>query len=97
MGARGYTLAFIGFRFVTIYMTIAVFLLVHKGIQSVAQAELRAIQPSDLFMNSIFTDVVLSSVAMLGLPIVASLIFVSRLFSLHSGVFVSLRATNFNS
>jgi len=78
----GYTLAFIGFGFVTIYMTVAAFLLAYKGIQSVAQAEGRAIQVSDFFKNSIFTDVVLSLAATLGLYIVASLIFVSRLFML---------------
>jgi chitin synthase len=75
----GYTLAFVGFGFVTIYMTVAAFLLAYKGIQSVAQAEGRAIQVSDFFTNSIFTDVVLSLAATLGLYIVASLIFVSRL------------------
>ena len=61
----------------------------HRGVpaciqghrESFAQAEGRAIQLSDLFTNSIFTDVVLSLAAMLGLYIVASLIFVSRLFT----------------
>ena len=77
----GYTLAFIGFGFITIYMTVAAFLLAHKGIQSVAQAEGRAIQLSDFLTISISTDLVLSLAATLGLYIVASLIFVSRLFT----------------
>ena len=47
----GYMLALVGFGFVTFYMTVAVFLLACKGIQSVAQAELRAVQLSNLFMN----------------------------------------------
>ncbi|KAG1739396.1 glycosyltransferase family 2 protein [Suillus paluster] len=75
-GAKwGYTLAFIGFGVVTIYMTVSAFLLAYKGIESVAQSEGRAIQASDLFSNSIFRDVVLSIAATLGLYIVSSLIF----------------------
>jgi hypothetical protein len=73
----GYTLAFIGFGFITIYMTVAAFLLAYKGLQSVAQSEGRAIQASDLFTNSLLTDVVLSLAATLGLYIISSLIFVS--------------------
>ncbi|KAG0696917.1 glycosyltransferase family 2 protein [Suillus ampliporus] len=75
-GAKwGYTLAFIGFGVITIYMTVSAFLLAYKGIESVAQSEGRAIQASDLFSNSIFRDVVLSLAATLGLYIVSSLIF----------------------
>jgi len=61
-------------------MSVAEFLLVYKGIQSVVQAEGRAIQLSDFFTNSFTTDVVLSLAATLGLYIFAFLIFVSRLF-----------------
>jgi len=64
-----------------IYMIVAAFLLAQKGVQSVVQAEGRAIQLSDFFTNSIFADLVLSLAATLGLYIVASLIFVSRLFT----------------
>ncbi|KAG2124618.1 glycosyltransferase family 2 protein [Suillus clintonianus] len=75
-GAKwGYTLAFIGFGVITIYMTVSALLLAYKAIESVAQTEGRAIQASDLFSNAIFRDVVLSLAATLGLYIVASLIF----------------------
>jgi chitin synthase len=77
----GYTLAFVGFGIVTIYMTVSALLLAYKAIEGVAQSEGRAIQASDLFSNAIFRDVVLSLAATLGLYFVASLIFVShRLF-----------------
>jgi chitin synthase len=73
----GYTLAFIGFGVVTIYMTFSALLLAYKAIESVAKSEGRAIQASDLLSNSTFRDVVLSLAATLGLYIVSSLIFVS--------------------
>lgn len=71
----GYTLAFIGFGVVTIYMTFSALLLAYKAIESVAKSEGRAIQASDLLSNSTFRDVVLSLAATLGLYIVSSLIF----------------------
>ncbi|KAG2361949.1 glycosyltransferase family 2 protein [Suillus spraguei] len=71
----GYTLAFIGFGLVTIYMTVSALLLAYKAIESVADSEGRAIQASDLLSNSTFRDVVLSLAATLGLYIVSSLIF----------------------
>jgi chitin synthase len=52
----GYTLAFIGFGFIT---TVAAFLLTYRGVESVAQSEGRAIHADDLFTNSIFIDVIL--------------------------------------
>jgi chitin synthase len=58
-------------------MTVAALLLAYRGIESVAQSEGRAIKASDLFTNSIFTDVVLLLAATLGLYTVSSLIFVS--------------------
>ncbi|KAF9234706.1 glycosyltransferase family 2 protein [Melanogaster broomeanus] len=64
----GYTLAFIGFALITIYMTVAALLLAVKAIQEVAQSEGRAIQVSDL-------DVVLSLAATLGLYIASSILF----------------------
>jgi chitin synthase len=71
----GYTLAFIGFGVVTIYMTFSALLLAYEAIESVAKSEGRAIQASDLLSNSTFRDVVLSLAATLGLYIVSSLIF----------------------
>ncbi|KAG2068213.1 glycosyltransferase family 2 protein [Suillus decipiens] len=71
----GYTLAFIGFGLVTIYMTVSALLLAYKAIESVADSEGRAIQASDLLSNATFRDVVLSLAATLGLYIVSSLIF----------------------
>ncbi|KAG1735652.1 glycosyltransferase family 2 protein [Suillus occidentalis] len=71
----GYTLAFVGFGIVTIYMTVSALLLAYKAIEGVAQSEGRAIQASDLISNAIFRDVVLSLAATLGLYFVASLIF----------------------
>ena len=62
-------------------MTVAAFLLAYKAIESVAQTEGRAIQASDLFTNTIFTDVVLSLAATLGLYIISSLIFVGLSFT----------------
>ena len=68
VGSKYMNIAFIGFGFFTISMTVAVFLFAYRGIQSVARVEGRAIQLSDLFTNSM-------------LYIFASLIFVSRLFT----------------
>ncbi|KAF9220531.1 glycosyltransferase family 2 protein [Gyrodon lividus] len=75
-GAKwGYTLAFIGFGLITIYMTVSALLLAYKAIQGVAQSEGRAIQASDLLTNSIFRNVVLSLAATLGLYVASSLLF----------------------
>ncbi|KIK98524.1 glycosyltransferase family 2 protein [Paxillus rubicundulus Ve08.2h10] len=71
----GYTLAFIGFGLITIYMTVSAFLLAYKAIEGVAQSEGRAVQASDLLTNSIFRDVVLSLAATLGLYVASSLLF----------------------
>ncbi|KAG6375949.1 glycosyltransferase family 2 protein [Boletus reticuloceps] len=75
-GAKwAYTLAFIGFALITVYMTTAAFLLAYKGVESVAKSEGRVIQAADFFKNAIFRDVVLSLAATLGLYITASLLF----------------------
>jgi len=75
-GAKwAYTLAFIGFGLITIYMTVSAFLLAYKGVESVAQSEGRAVQASDFFTNTIFRDIVLSLLATLGLYILSSLLF----------------------
>ncbi|KAF9448778.1 glycosyltransferase family 2 protein [Macrolepiota fuliginosa MF-IS2] len=71
---RGYTLAFIGFGFVTIYMTAAAFVLAFKGIQNLA-AENGPLTFGDVFTNPIFRNIVLSLLATLGLYILASIIF----------------------
>lgn len=70
----GYTLAFIGFGVVTIYMTFSAFYIAVKGIQEVA-ADNGSININDLFSNPIFINIVLSLAATLGLYIAASLIF----------------------
>ncbi|KAH7927646.1 glycosyltransferase family 2 protein [Leucogyrophana mollusca] len=71
----GYTLAFVGFALVTVYMTASAFLLAFKGIESVEKSEGGSIQAGALFSNSIFRDIVLSLLATLGLYIVSSLLF----------------------
>ncbi|KAF7982169.1 hypothetical protein HWV62_29939 [Athelia sp. TMB] len=74
-GAKwGYTLAFIGFALITVYMTVAAFLLAFKGIENVAKTT-GPLTFSSIFTNSIFRDIVLSLLATLGLYIIASLIF----------------------
>ncbi|KAG6329461.1 hypothetical protein ID866_9628 [Astraeus odoratus] len=70
----GYTLAFIGFGFITVYMTFSAFFLAVKGVEEVIDTN-GSIKASDLFSNAIFTDIVLSLAATLGLYIAASLIF----------------------
>ncbi|EGN97877.1 glycosyltransferase family 2 protein [Serpula lacrymans var. lacrymans S7.3] len=70
----GYTIAMLGFALITVYMTVAAYLLAYKGIEGVKQAN-GSIQASDLFSNAIFRDVILSLSATLGLYIVSSLIF----------------------
>jgi len=70
-----YTLAFIGFALVTVYMTVAAFLLAFKGIQNIAKEQNKALSIGDIFTNSIFRNIVLSLLATLGLYILASLIF----------------------
>jgi len=71
----GYTLAFIGFALITIYMTFAAFFLAVKGIQNIQHTGGKALSLSDIFTNSIFRNIVISLLATLGLYIIASLIF----------------------
>jgi len=71
----GYTLAFVGFAIITIYMTAAAFLLAFKGIENLSKAQGKTLTVSDIFTNSIFRNIVLSILATLGLYILASLIF----------------------
>jgi chitin synthase len=71
----GYTLAFIGFAIVTVYMTAAALLLAIKGIQNIAKEQGKSLSIGDIFTNSIFRNIVLSLLATLGLYIIASLIF----------------------
>ncbi|CCL99770.1 uncharacterized protein FIBRA_01792 [Fibroporia radiculosa] len=73
-GAKwGYTLAFVGFAFITVYMTAAAFFLAVKGIQNVIHAD-GPLTVSSLFGNAIFRDIVLSVLSTYGLYILASLI-----------------------
>ncbi|KAH8082444.1 glycosyltransferase family 2 protein [Cristinia sonorae] len=74
-GAKwGYTLAFIGFALITVYMTVSAFFLAFKGIENIVKTD-GPLTPSSLFTNSIFRNIVLSLLATLGLYILASLIF----------------------
>jgi len=69
----GYTLAMVGFAFITIYMTASAFLLAIKGIENLVAS--KSLSISSLFTNHIFRNIVLSLLATLGLYIIASLIF----------------------
>ena len=73
-----YTLAMVGFAIITVYMTIAAFLLAFKGLGELAQEKKGVLGLTDFFTNAIFRNIVLSLVATLGLYLFASLIFVSR-------------------
>ncbi|KZT22847.1 glycosyltransferase family 2 protein [Neolentinus lepideus HHB14362 ss-1] len=70
----GYTLAFVGFALITVYMTFAAFFLAFKGVENVDHSS-GPITASDIFTNVIFRNIVISLAATLGLYIVASLIF----------------------
>lgn len=70
----GYTLAMIGFACITVYMTVAAFLLAFKGISNLAASD-HGLSLSSVFTNHIFRNIVLSLLATLGLYIIASLIF----------------------
>ncbi|KAF8187725.1 glycosyltransferase family 2 protein [Pholiota molesta] len=69
----GYTGAMIGFAFITIYMTVAAFLLAFKGLGNLAKAQ--TLTFASIFTNHIFRNIVVSLVATLGLYIIASIIF----------------------
>lgn len=75
----GYTMAIVGFAVITVYMTVAAFLLAFKGIQNVASTVQkntgRPLGFSDIFTNPIFRNIVLSLLATLGLYILSSVIF----------------------
>lgn len=73
-----YTLAMVGFAIITVYMTIAAFLLAFKGLDELSQEKKGVLGLADFFTNAIFRNIVLSLVATLGLYLFASLIFVSR-------------------
>jgi chitin synthase len=71
----GYTMAFIGFAIITIYMTFAAFFLAFKGIENVKADQDGVLTLNSIFTNSIFRNIVLSLAATLGLYIAASIIF----------------------
>lgn len=71
----GYTLAFLGFGIITIYMTFAAVMLVVQGINTIQSNKGGPLQVADIFSDRIFLNIVLSLAATLGLYIVASLIF----------------------
>ncbi|EMD39480.1 glycosyltransferase family 2 protein [Gelatoporia subvermispora B] len=68
-----YTVAFLGFAVITVYMTIAAFFLAFKGIDNIVHSS-GPLTASDLFTNAIFRNIVISLLATLGLYILASLI-----------------------
>ncbi|PCH40454.1 glycosyltransferase family 2 protein [Wolfiporia cocos MD-104 SS10] len=71
----GYTIAIIGFAFITIYMTVAAFFLAFKGVENIIEAKGHGpITASTLFSNSIFRDIVISILSTYGLYILASLV-----------------------
>ncbi|KAG8977097.1 Chitin synthase, class 1 [Tulasnella sp. 427] len=70
-----YTIAIIGFGFITIYMTFAALFLAVKGIESVKVTNGGKLTFGTLFQDRIFFTIVLSLVATLGLYIFASLLF----------------------
>ncbi|KAF8892782.1 chitin synthase-domain-containing protein [Gymnopilus junonius] len=70
----GYTTAMIGFSLITIYMTVAAFLLAFKGIENLAHSN-GPLTFSDIFTNPIFRNIVVSLLATLGLYLIASIIF----------------------
>ncbi|KAH9011458.1 hypothetical protein EDB84DRAFT_1016875 [Lactarius hengduanensis] len=72
---KGYTLGFIGFVIFTVYMTFAAIFLAVKGVQQVGAEKNRGVTFSDLFINAIFRDNVISISAIVGLYVVASSIF----------------------
>ncbi|KAF8802201.1 glycosyltransferase family 2 protein [Phlegmacium glaucopus] len=70
----GYTAAMIGFAVITIYMTVAAFILAFKGIQNLVAAK-EVLNLNSIFSNHIFRNIVLSLLATLGLYVISSLIF----------------------
>ncbi|KAG8738149.1 Chitin synthase, class 1 [Ceratobasidium sp. 414] len=70
----GYTMAFIGFALITVYMTFAAFFLAVKSINDLTSSG-GPLTFGDFFTNAIFRNVVISIAATLGLYIVASLLF----------------------
>lgn len=69
-----YTMAFVGFAVITVYMTIAAFFLAFKGVDNIVKSD-GPLTVSSLFTNAIFRNIVISLLATLGLYILASLIF----------------------
>ncbi|KAH7913366.1 glycosyltransferase family 2 protein [Hygrophoropsis aurantiaca] len=95
-GAKwGYTLAFIGFALVTVYMTVAAFLLAIKGIQAVEKSENRTIQASDFFGNAIFRDIIISLAATFGLYVISSVLFLEPWHMITSFVQYLLMAPSY--
>ena len=74
-----YTMAFIGFAVITIYMTFSAFFLAFKGVDAIRQESANGISFGTIFNNTIFRNIVVSLLATLGLYIFASLLFVSVL------------------
>ncbi|KAF8148234.1 glycosyltransferase family 2 protein [Crassisporium funariophilum] len=90
----GYTGAMIGFALVTVYMTVAAFLLAFKGISNLATAD-GPLSLGDIFTNKIFRNIVLSLLATLGLYILASLIFFEPWHMITSFIQYTLMAPSY--
>ncbi|KZT12244.1 glycosyltransferase family 2 protein [Laetiporus sulphureus 93-53] len=69
----GYTLAFVGFALITVYMTVAAFFLVYEEVKALAK-EKGSLDLSVLFSSSIFIDIVVSLMSTYGLYVLASLL-----------------------
>jgi len=69
-----FTLAFVGFGILTIYMTFAAIFIAYKGIQGLSQDQ-GGLTFSDVFTDPLFRNIVLSIAATTGLYLISSLIF----------------------
>ncbi|OCH87189.1 glycosyltransferase family 2 protein [Obba rivulosa] len=68
-----YTIAIVGFAMITAYMTFASVFLIIRGVENALHSA-RPLKPSDLFVNPLFRNIVVSIFATLGLYVMASLI-----------------------
>lgn len=69
-----FTLSFMGFAILTLYMTFAAIFIAVKGVQGVSK-EKGGLTFSDVFNDSLFRNIVLSIAATTGLYLISSLIF----------------------
>jgi len=72
---RFYTMAMIGFAFITVYMTFSAFFLVFKGLENLRDENGKPLSLDLIFTNHIFRNIVISLLSTLGLYVIASLLF----------------------